>query len=325
MIQDVKTVVSFDTTRLDNSLYVGLMSFTKDQFNTEFDTENPAPAKIAAQLTRYTTAYEELDDAYLETRKSSITPEIEAADTESDQLIIGIRQMVEGATRMTFDQERQQQATRFYDALKKYKIDTKENYLAENNKILQWIEEVESSATLTVAAQTLGLTTAIAQLKTVAQRLRQLIGRQRQKIGVIPGEAAGPELQLSAETGQQCRFAAAVAAQNGCEAPGLYAEVNAVQYLLTAVAGGEIRDSQHQWYLLPRSSRNRKNGTPMKAIRMPTGTSVGAKSTRPNVSDSTSKIAPPSAETGSSHWVRPPTRRRAMCGTISPTKPSNPA
>ena len=33
MIQDVKTVVSFDSTRLDNSLYVGLMSFTKDQFN----------------------------------------------------------------------------------------------------------------------------------------------------------------------------------------------------------------------------------------------------------------------------------------------------
>lgn len=39
MIQDVKTVVSFDTTRLDNSLYVGLMSFTRDQFNTEFDEE----------------------------------------------------------------------------------------------------------------------------------------------------------------------------------------------------------------------------------------------------------------------------------------------
>lgn len=175
MIQDVKTVVSFDSTRLDNSLYVGLISFTKDQFNAEFDVDNPAPAKIAAQLTRYTSAYEELDSAYVETRKSIFTPEIEAADTESDQLVIGIRQMAEGATRMTFDQERQQQAIRFYDALKKYKIDTKENYLAENNKILQWIEEVETSMQLEMAAQTLGLTAAIAQLKTVAQRLRQLI------------------------------------------------------------------------------------------------------------------------------------------------------
>ena len=182
MIQDVKTVVSFDSTRLDNSLYVGLMSFTKDQFNNEFDTDNPAPAKIAAQLTRFGAAYTELDTAYVETRKSIFTPEIEAADNESDQLIIGIRQMVEGATRMTFDQERQQQAIRFYDALKKYKIDTKENYLAENNKILQWIEEVESSATLTVAAQTLGLTAAIAQLKTVAQRLRQLITERSQSM-----------------------------------------------------------------------------------------------------------------------------------------------
>lgn len=175
MIQDVKTVVSFDTTRLDNSLYVGLMSFTRDQFNTEFDEDNPAPGKIAAQLTRYEAAYTELDTAYVETRKSVYTPEIEAADAESDQLVIGIRQVAEGATRMSFDQERQQQATRFYDALKKYKIDTHENYLAENNKILQWIEEVEGSAILEAAAQTLGLTSAIAQLKTVAQRLRQLI------------------------------------------------------------------------------------------------------------------------------------------------------
>ena len=182
MIQDVKTVVSFDSTRLDNSLYVGLMSFTKDRFNAEFGTENPAPAKIAAQLTRYARAYEELDEAYVETRKSAYTAEIEAADNESDQLIIGIRQMVEGATRMTFDQERQQQATRFYEALKKYKIDTKENYLAENNKFLQWIEEVETDMRLEMIAQTLGLTAAIAQLKTVAQRLRQLITDRAQSM-----------------------------------------------------------------------------------------------------------------------------------------------
>lgn len=175
MIQDVKTVVSFDSTRLDNSLYVGLMTFTRDQFNFEFDEDNPAPGKIPAQFERFNTAYTELDAAYVETRKSIFTPEIEAADNESDQLVIGIRQVAEGATRMSFDQERQQLATRFYDALKKYKIDTHENYLAENNKILQWIEEVEGSAILGAAAQTLGLTSAIAQLKTVAQRLRQLI------------------------------------------------------------------------------------------------------------------------------------------------------
>ena len=175
MIQDVKTVVSFDSTRLDNSLYVGLMTFTRDQFNTEFDEDNPAPGKIPAQFERFNTAYTELDAAYVETRKSIFTPEIEAADNESDQLVIGIRQVAEGATRMSFDQERQHLATRFYDALKKYKIDTHENYLAENNKILQWIEEVEGSAILGAAAQTLGLTSAIAQLKTVAQRLRQLI------------------------------------------------------------------------------------------------------------------------------------------------------
>ena len=87
-----------------------------------------------------------MDAAYVETRKSVYTPEIEAADAESDQLVIGIRQVAEGATRMSFDQERQQQATRFYDALKKYKIDTHENYLAE--KITGTVLVIISFATI---------------------------------------------------------------------------------------------------------------------------------------------------------------------------------
>jgi len=123
MIQDVKTVVSFDTTRLDNSLYVGLMTFTRDQWNAFFDADNPAQGKLPAQFKRYMADYAEMDAAYVETRKSSMTLEIEAADAESDQLVIGIRQVAEGAMRMTFDQQRQQQATTFYEAMRKYKID----------------------------------------------------------------------------------------------------------------------------------------------------------------------------------------------------------
>lgn len=41
--------------------------------------------------------------------------------------------------------------------------------------MLQWVEEVNGSAMLRMCAETLGLTPAIAQLQTVAQRLRQLI------------------------------------------------------------------------------------------------------------------------------------------------------
>ena len=58
---------------------------------------------------------------------------------------------------------------------------------------------------------------------------------------------------------------------------------------------------------------------------MPTGTSDGAKSTRPSRSAVSTRMLPVSAETQSSGPVRLPVSLRARCGTISPTKPSRPA
>ena len=58
---------------------------------------------------------------------------------------------------------------------------------------------------------------------------------------------------------------------------------------------------------------------------MPTGTSDGAKSTRPSRSAVSTRMLPVSAETQSSGPVRLPVSLRARCGTIRPTKPSRPA
>lgn len=43
--------------RQQNAEYVGLMKFTLDQMNHEFDEDNPAPGKLGRQLTSYTAAY----------------------------------------------------------------------------------------------------------------------------------------------------------------------------------------------------------------------------------------------------------------------------
>ena len=58
---------------------------------------------------------------------------------------------------------------------------------------------------------------------------------------------------------------------------------------------------------------------------MPTGSSNGAKSSRAARSQAVTSAAPQSAHMGSSLPEEAPTNRRAMWGTISPTKPSTPA
>src|SRR5207244_669435 len=85
-----------------------------------------------------------------------------------------------------------------------------------------------------------------------------------------------------------------------------------------------IRDAaniQHQRLL---RSSDRKNGTPRIAVKAPTGSSVVDSATRDARSASTSRIAPPSVESGSRRRKSRRQINRIKCGTRRPTKPMMP-
>src|SRR5690606_33660701 len=73
-----------------------------------------------------------------------------------------------------------------------------------------------------------------------------------------------------------------------------------------------------------RLSSPRKNGPPVTAVTMPTGTSTGAIAVRARRSASTMNAAPHSAATGRSRACAAPVTSLAACGTIKPTKPMIP-
>ena len=160
-------------TRLSNSVLVGTMKFTLDQFNAFFTAQNPAPSRLAQQLTSFSGAYNSLNAAYALTRESLITQDISALDSEGDQLFIGIKETVEGACRMTAVAARKEAGDRLNLFIKKYKIDTKENFISEWSKMQQLCEEANASASLTADLATLGLTDVMARLTEVADLLRQ--------------------------------------------------------------------------------------------------------------------------------------------------------
>lgn len=172
MIQTPILVQEAPIVRMSNSVLVGTMKFTLDQCDAFFTAQNAAPARLAAQLADYRASYDNLNAAYALTRESLITIDIKGLDTEGDQLFIGSKETVEGARRMAAVPARKQAGDRLWVFIKKYGVDTKDNYISEWSKLQQLTEEANNSAQLTADLATLGLTEMWARLTEIAQMLR---------------------------------------------------------------------------------------------------------------------------------------------------------
>src|SRR5690606_2947728 len=102
--------------------------------------------------------------------------------------------------------------------------------------------------------------------------------------------------------------------------------------VVRGVARRHVHCRQHPGHGAPaatplreRLRSHRKNGPPVNAVTMPTGTSTGAMTVRAKRSASTMNPAPQMRATGGGRWWPGPVTRRAECGTMSPTKPMIPA
>jgi hypothetical protein len=172
MIQKVLSVQDVPVARMTNSVLVGTMKFTLDQFEQFFTIQNPAPARLAAQFAEFTASYKALNEAYALTRESLVTVDIQGLDTEGDQLFIGLKETIEGARRMTVVPTRKQAGDRLQVFIKKYQVDVKENMVSEWSKLQQMTEEGNNSTQITQDLATLGLTELWARLTEIAAELR---------------------------------------------------------------------------------------------------------------------------------------------------------
>ena len=120
-----------------NAVIIDTGRFTIEQFNLFFTQSNPAPAKLARQLTSCSSAYDRMNASYAVQVKSLDTAEIKGLDQEGDQLVYGITGTVDAFKRMTFDAEKQRKAQVFDLFFRKYGIDPRENMIAQWSKIQQ--------------------------------------------------------------------------------------------------------------------------------------------------------------------------------------------
>ena len=187
MVQLPNLVQDAPIVRMTNSVLVGTVKFTIDQFDEFFNTGNPAPTRLAAQLTETCTSYNRLNQAYALTRESLLTVDITGLDNEGDQLFLAVKETSEAAQRMTYVPVRKQAGDRNMVFLKKYKINTKENMISEWSKLQQLCEEANASAQITADMATLGLTEVMARLTEIADQLRDLL---TQRSNELPAQQA---------------------------------------------------------------------------------------------------------------------------------------
>lgn len=158
-----------------NSVCVATVKFTLDQLDGTFDADHPAPGKLAPQIEYLRTGYGNMNAAYAEQMKRSETAEIAALDQEGDQLLYGVKGTLEGAIRMTFDQQRLQLAQTLWETYRKYRIDPTENMISEWGKVQQFTEEYLASADLQAAGTALSLDGAIRRLNDIQADIRRLM------------------------------------------------------------------------------------------------------------------------------------------------------
>ena len=182
MITLPNLVQDFNIRHLTNSVLVGTMKFTLDQFDAFFTAQNPAPTRLAAQLTEFRAGYNRLNAAYALTRESLLTTNLNDLDNEGDSLYHACKETSEAAQRMTFMPAKKEAGDRVSLVVKKYKINTKENMVSEWSKMQQLCEEINDSTQLTADIATLGLTEAMARLTTIAELLRDTLTQRENEL-----------------------------------------------------------------------------------------------------------------------------------------------
>src|SRR6266568_4232917 len=149
----------------------------------------------------------------------------------------------------------------------------------------------------------------------------ELAARVRGQRDAVERDRSGLRCAKAGEGEDEARLARAVAPEEGPERARREREVERANELAPACRESESGRFQHQ-RSLPR--RKSSTGTPIVAVRTPTGSSAGAATVRASVSARASRPPPRHAQSGSSAPWRWMPESRSRWGTTSPTKPIEP-
>ncbi len=178
-ILDIPQVRDFSYDSLQSDLHMGFGVDIKTRFENARWTDaghtvKRFPNKVDAQIDPFIAAYNAEDDAYVIAQGSDLTKQRDRKDSERDSLYREVKKTIDTFAVLSIFPAKQQAALVVQPVMLKYKIDPDGGIEAQTVATDQWLQEHMSNANCMSAAEELGLTASIAQLKTLNDDVRRL-------------------------------------------------------------------------------------------------------------------------------------------------------
>ena len=148
--------------------------------------------KFKAAVAALKAAYTEEDKAFVISQKSELTAVMELADAQQDNGVNGLRALIAAAK---YDEAKKEAAQKVEDAIRPYKLDTREQMAQEAYKVAQCAAALEEEA-MKPHVPAIGATQFVAQMKQGATALQAaMLQRNEERAALTPEALANARLK----------------------------------------------------------------------------------------------------------------------------------
>lgn len=146
-----------------------------------FTAETASAQSIDALRTNYETLFQKEDEAFIQNRAYASTQEIEAKDRERDELFLYVKQTID-TNQYCPVADKKEAAQKLAFVLKPYRSANKKPFAENTAQVTNFVSDMQDS-TNAAYVSTLGLTDAVAQLKTANEAFNEVyMGRSGEKL-----------------------------------------------------------------------------------------------------------------------------------------------
>ena len=165
MVENIPQVNYMDTSQWPKDMHLGYAKNVVRRIDEEWTEENPAPAKLLAEITPLKAAVGKEDLDYEQSRKAEHTELIHKADDERDALLNQALTVIDAMAKVSAIPASQKAALQLKGQVDIYKPSAKLALREESTQVDQWLQAISENLAAEQAATTLGLTQILADLK----------------------------------------------------------------------------------------------------------------------------------------------------------------
>ena len=145
MVENIPQATYMDTSQWPKDMHLGYAQNVIRRIDAQFTQQDPAPAKLLAEITPLKAAVEKEDEDYEQSRKSDQTALIRQADDERDALLNQALTVIDAMAKVSAIPASQQAALILKGLVDIYKPSAKLALRDESTQVDQWLQNISEN------------------------------------------------------------------------------------------------------------------------------------------------------------------------------------